>query len=229
MIRRIRISPAMVVACIALAVALGGTSYAALRLPRNSVGTAQLRANSVTSSKIRNHTLLIRDFRSGQIPRGPVGETGPAGPPGPAGPAGPAGKQGPAGPQGPAGGAPGSGPAGPQGPQGPQGPAGPRGPAGPADTANATIRTASVSVAGGAVGGTIVRCPAGKRALGGGVLLGNPNAVSGDQIIENGPVNVSSSGRYGVLATGEVAKGWQGYARIGGDSKRTVRVYAICA
>ena len=184
MIRRIRISPAMVVACIALAVALGGTSYAALRLPRNSVGTAQLRANSVTSSKIRNHTLLIRDFRSGQIPRGPVGETGPAGPPGPAGPAGPAGKQGPAGPQGPA---------------------------------------------GGAVGGTIVRCPAGKRALGGGVLLGNPNAVSGDQIIENGPVNVSSSGRYGVLATGEVAKGWQGYARIGGDSKRTVRVYAICA
>lgn len=35
-------SPAMVVACTALAVALGGTGYAALTLPRNSVGTKQL-------------------------------------------------------------------------------------------------------------------------------------------------------------------------------------------
>ena len=46
-------SPSMVVACIALAVALGGTSYAAITLPRNSVGTKQLRPNSVSMSKIR--------------------------------------------------------------------------------------------------------------------------------------------------------------------------------
>jgi len=32
-------SPAMVVACAALAVALGGAGYAARKLPRNSVGT----------------------------------------------------------------------------------------------------------------------------------------------------------------------------------------------
>ncbi len=32
-------SPAMVVACVALTVALGGTGYAAIKLPRNSVGT----------------------------------------------------------------------------------------------------------------------------------------------------------------------------------------------
>ena len=32
-------SPAMVVACAALTVALGGTGYAAIKLPRNSVGT----------------------------------------------------------------------------------------------------------------------------------------------------------------------------------------------
>ena len=42
-------SPAMVVACIALAVALGGTSYAAIKLPRNSVGTKQLQANSINA------------------------------------------------------------------------------------------------------------------------------------------------------------------------------------
>ena len=33
-------SPAMVVACLALTVALAGTSYAAIKLPANSVGTA---------------------------------------------------------------------------------------------------------------------------------------------------------------------------------------------
>jgi hypothetical protein len=46
-------SPAMAVAIIALMVALGGTSYAAVALPRNSVGSTQLRAGAVTSTKIK--------------------------------------------------------------------------------------------------------------------------------------------------------------------------------
>jgi len=49
---RHRPSPAMVVACIALAIALGGTSYAAITLPANSVGTKQLKKNAVKRSKI---------------------------------------------------------------------------------------------------------------------------------------------------------------------------------
>lgn len=49
-----RPSPALVVALIALFVALGGTSYAAFKIPRNSVGTAQLKAGSVSNGKIRN-------------------------------------------------------------------------------------------------------------------------------------------------------------------------------
>lgn len=100
-----RPSPAMVVACIALLVALGGTSFAAAtQLARNSVGTPQLRNNAVTTPKIRNNavnsskvanrSLLRVDFAPGQLPAGPVG---------PQGPAGPAGAQGPAGPAGPAG------------------------------------------------------------------------------------------------------------------------------
>jgi hypothetical protein len=47
-------APAMVIALLALFVALGGTTYAALRLPKNSVGTKQLRNNAVTMTKISN-------------------------------------------------------------------------------------------------------------------------------------------------------------------------------
>ena len=72
-----RLSPATVLACIALFVALGGTGIAAVAaLPRNSVGTAQ----------VRNGSLLKVDFKSGQLPAGARGPVGPAGPAGPAGP-----------------------------------------------------------------------------------------------------------------------------------------------
>ena len=97
-----RPSPAMVVACIALLVALSGTGMAAAtQLGRNSVGTPQLRDSAVTNPKIRNNavnsakvaarSLLRSDFAPGQLPAGPIGPQGPAGPTGPAGPAGPAG------------------------------------------------------------------------------------------------------------------------------------------
>ena len=52
--RRLRApSPALVISLIALFVALGGTSYAAITLPRNSVGAKQLRKNAVTAVKIK--------------------------------------------------------------------------------------------------------------------------------------------------------------------------------
>jgi hypothetical protein len=100
-----RPSPAMVVACLALLVALGGTSVAAVnQLARNSVGTAQLqfgavtnpkiRNNAVTSIKVQNRSLLRADFAAGQLPAGPTGPRGPAGPAGAAGAAGPAGPAG---------------------------------------------------------------------------------------------------------------------------------------
>jgi hypothetical protein len=52
--RRHRPSPALIISLIALTVALGGTSYAALAIPRNSVGTAQLRNRAVTTRKLSN-------------------------------------------------------------------------------------------------------------------------------------------------------------------------------
>ncbi len=102
----LRPSPAMVVAFIALLAALGTSAYAQLAIPRNSVGNAQLKRGAVTSSKVRNGSLLSRDFRPGQLPAGPQGPAGPAGPRGPEGPPGPhgaTGERGPAGPQGQAG------------------------------------------------------------------------------------------------------------------------------
>jgi hypothetical protein len=101
-ILRRRPSPAMVVACLALLVALTGTSVAAVnQLGRNTVGPLQLkngavtnpkiRNNAVTSAKVANRSLLRSDFAPGQLPAGPTGPQGPVGPAGPAGAAGPRG------------------------------------------------------------------------------------------------------------------------------------------
>jgi hypothetical protein len=108
---KLRPSPAMVVAVIALVGSLGGTSYAAASLAKNSVGTGQLKPsavkvadianNAVTSNKVKNGSLLAVDFKAGQLPQGPAGPAGPAGIAGPAGAAGPTGPAGPAGPIGP--------------------------------------------------------------------------------------------------------------------------------
>ena len=43
----------MIVACLALTVALSGAGYAAVTLPRNSVGTVQLKKFAVTAKKIK--------------------------------------------------------------------------------------------------------------------------------------------------------------------------------
>jgi hypothetical protein len=103
MIRIHRPSPSMIVALVALSVALGGTSYAAIKLPKNSVGSQQIKTNAVTGAKVKDGSLFANDFASGQLPRGPKGDAGPAGPRGADGPVGPPGAQGAAGSSGPAG------------------------------------------------------------------------------------------------------------------------------
>lgn len=51
-------SPALVVSLVALFVALGGTSYAALSLPKNSVGTSQLKNGAVTNKKVAKKLIV---------------------------------------------------------------------------------------------------------------------------------------------------------------------------
>jgi hypothetical protein len=79
---RSRMTFANVVAVVALFIALGGTGYAALKLPKNSVGTKQLKNGAVTARKVKAHTLLARDFKRGQLPAGPQGPKGDKGDPG---------------------------------------------------------------------------------------------------------------------------------------------------
>ena len=52
---------------LALFVALGGTAYAATNLPRNSVGTRELRDGAVTSAKIRDKSVTGADVADGSL------------------------------------------------------------------------------------------------------------------------------------------------------------------
>jgi hypothetical protein len=74
-----------VISLIALFVALGGTSYAVIKLPAKSVGNRELKTNAVSGSKIRPRAVSRSDLalsaRTG--PRGPRGAAGPVGPAGP--------------------------------------------------------------------------------------------------------------------------------------------------
>jgi hypothetical protein len=64
------------IALLALFVAMGGTSYAAFKLPSNSVGSKQIKANAVNASKVKNGSLLAGDFKAGQLPAGAQGVQG---------------------------------------------------------------------------------------------------------------------------------------------------------
>jgi len=88
---RDRLSYANVTASLALFVALGGTSYAAVTLPRNSVGQKQLRDNAVGTKELRRGAVRSAHIRNRTIRVGDLARSTRstlAGRPGPAGPAG---------------------------------------------------------------------------------------------------------------------------------------------
>ncbi|HVO54167.1 MAG TPA: hypothetical protein VMT37_07130 [Solirubrobacterales bacterium] len=49
-----KLTYANVMATVAVFIALGGASYAAFKLPKNSVGTKQIKNNAITAAKIKN-------------------------------------------------------------------------------------------------------------------------------------------------------------------------------
>ena len=89
---------ANVIATLALFLALGGGAYAAIKLPKNSVGSKQIKSNAVNSSKLKDGSLLSKDFRAGQLPAGAQGPVGPRGADGTNGTNGTNGDTGPRGP-----------------------------------------------------------------------------------------------------------------------------------
>jgi len=92
---RAQLTYANVMSSVAVFVVLGGGAYAATTLPKNSVGSKQIKAkavasskiasNAVTSAKVKDGSLLAKDFKAGQLGVGAAGQAGPAGPAGAAG------------------------------------------------------------------------------------------------------------------------------------------------
>jgi hypothetical protein len=91
---RARLSYANVMSSLAVFIALGGSSYAAVKITgkdvkdnsltgadirRNSISGSDIRASAVNSDDIEDGSLLAQDFRAGQLPRGEAGPRGPKG------------------------------------------------------------------------------------------------------------------------------------------------------
>ena len=70
-----RPSASLLICVVALFVALGGTSYAALtvtgkNVKDSSLTTKDIKDNSLTSSDVKDRSLRLRDFRSGELSGG---------------------------------------------------------------------------------------------------------------------------------------------------------------
>ena len=86
---RKRLTYANIVSSVCLFLVLGGSAYAAVSITGKEVANGTL-----TSADVKDHSLLAKDFKPGELKAGPTGPAGPAGPTGPAGPAGPKGDAG---------------------------------------------------------------------------------------------------------------------------------------
>jgi hypothetical protein len=72
---RQRLTYANVMATLALFVALGGVGYAAVHLPKNSVGTKQLKKGAVSGAKVKKHTLTGRNINLAKLGTVPSART----------------------------------------------------------------------------------------------------------------------------------------------------------
>jgi hypothetical protein len=129
---------ANVMATLGVFLALGGVSYAALKLPKNSVGSKQIKKNAISSSKVKNGALKKDDFATGQLPAGAAGAPGAQGLPGA------------------------------KGDKGLKGDKGDQGDTGTFGEVTTVFEKATADLANSANGNYDVYCPAGKIAIGGG-------------------------------------------------------------
>ncbi|CAA9526534.1 MAG: Phage tail fiber protein [uncultured Solirubrobacteraceae bacterium] len=199
---RRQLSYSNVVASLALFIALGGTSYAALTITGKNV-----KNESLTSADIKNRSLLSKDFKPGQLVAGAPGAVGPQGSPGATGPKGDKGDAGPQGPKGET------------GATGATGDTGATGSTGLTDVSRTAIstplnNTEDIKVA-------TAECPAGKQAIAGGATIIAPGLFS---------FPFESSERAILLeSTPTGTNAWRAKAVERVDSSWGVRVYVVCA
>ena len=249
-IRRLRPSPALVVALLALIVAAGGVAYAheaefSPLNPPNEIAGCLAMPSRVIYVPLRGSPCHTGDMpiswsvRGHQGPGGPVGTTGHSGPIGPTGAQGLTGATGPQGPEGPTGTrgltgqigpqGPGgeTGPQGPKGEEGKQGPQGEPGPAGPkGDTGGSGIS-----------GYEVVKEAKSVSVAGGGTaeLFDPAGCASGKQLLGGGVDhnvgNVIVDGP--VLEGGTVDDSWEGgvvfHNESGTSHELEVTTVAYCA
>ena len=94
------LTPSMVVAMAALIVGLSGSAYAVTQLPKNSVGSPQIKNGAVKTVDLGRDVKRKLSKAGKPGPRGPQGEQGPRGMTGPQGEQGVQGIPGPPGPKG---------------------------------------------------------------------------------------------------------------------------------
>ena len=168
-LRRLLPRHSTAVAYLALFAALGGSAYAAA-----TITGASIKDGTVTGRDVKNRSLGTNDLSAQAVqslasrpgPQGAPGPKGDSGEPGAPGPAGPKGDPGPKGAAGPKGDA---GPRGETGPAGPMGFAGPPGPTGPSGVSGWSYHTQGHTIGPEDWATWGIDCPAGKKALGGGV------------------------------------------------------------
>lgn len=198
-IRR-HLSFANVASLSALVFAMGGTGYA-LSIPKNSVGSAQIkkngvassdiRANAVTGAKVKNGSLQAVDFAANQLPRGATGAAGATGATGATGPTGPAGVVGTA----------------------------------------IVRRTDIALPAGaavntpGALTSAFATCSAGEKIIGGSVNVSDPTTAE----VRISRPSIDNAGSGTVPDDGEAFGFWKGTGRTSTNVTGTMRVFAICA
>jgi hypothetical protein len=221
---RSRLTFANTMSLIAVFIALGGTGYAAVNLPRNSVGSRQIRNNAVTGGKVKNGSLEAGDFKAGDLPAGRTGAAGPLGPIGPVGPMGATGATGATGAKGA------NGTNGADGLDGMDGTPGADGAPGVVGTV--TVQRTDVTLPAGPNPSTpgdltsaFAGCPAGQKIIGGSVNGGDPI----DAVILISRPSVDEVGNGGVPNDNAEFAFWKGTGRARADADETMRVFAICA